>query len=57
MKEENLQQLADMETELEEEKRRRLMAGASEADIAAALDEIKRQHEAKKQVSSEERQC
>ena len=43
-------QLAEMEKELETEKRKKLMSGASEADIMAALEEIKRQQEAKKKV-------
>lgn len=48
--EENDKQLAEMEAELEVERQRRFLTGASEAEINAALDELKRQQEAKKQV-------
>jgi hypothetical protein len=49
--EENYQRLAELDTELEVERQRRFLTGASEADINAALNELKRQQEAKKQVS------
>ena len=54
MEVENMKQLSEMEEELEEAKRQKLLTGASEADIMAALDEIKRQQEAKKRVSRPE---
>jgi hypothetical protein len=40
-----------MEAELEVERQRRFLTGASEAEINAALSELRRQQEAKKQVS------
>ena len=52
---ENDQQLAEMEAELEVERQRRFLTGASEAELNAALNELKRQQEAKKQVSSSTR--
>ena len=54
MEVENMKQLSEMEEELEETKRQKLLTGASEADITAALDEIKKQQEAKKRVSRPE---
>ena len=49
---ENDRQLAEMEAELEVEKQRRFLTGASEAEINAALSELKRQQENKKKVWS-----
>lgn len=43
-------QLAEMDAELEVERQRRFLTGASEAEINAALTELKRQQEAKRQV-------
>ena len=39
-----------MEAQLEVERQRRFLTGASEAEINAALNELRRQQEAKKQV-------
>ena len=47
---ENDKQLAEMETELEVERQRRFLTGASEDEINAAVNELKRQQEAKKQA-------
>ena len=47
---ENDKQLAEMEAELEVERQRRFLTGASEAEINAALSKLKRQQEAKKLV-------
>ncbi|CAB4011834.1 Hypothetical predicted protein [Paramuricea clavata] len=47
---ENEKQFAEMEAELEVERQRRFLTGASEAEINAALSELRRQQEAKKQA-------
>lgn len=44
------EQLAKMDAELEDERKRRLLTGASEAEVDVAMNELRRQQEAKRKV-------
>ena len=52
LEEEQESKLAEMEAEMKKEKEARKLAGATEEEIQQAMEELQKQHDAKRKVNS-----